>query len=257
MQKAILYYLLLIAEFIVTIFVGGFALGIYIAYTGNAKQFGDPTNSIRTEFYPLIVAFYILCMLIIWFTFYKAKFSKLTWGNIEPANRMKTSFNAVIPILGFTMLYYYAIHFFDITLSTDETEALGYFRSVPFLFVGSFLCGYVFFGAILEELIQCGKKPWVSFVTLFVMMAIISVFTYYKEGTATCIVFLVDTAISLAYGIWIYGKTRSTILLILVYFITNLVPLELHSEIAYIFMGCVGASFLTSGIINIRKQLGK
>lgn len=257
MQKAILYYLLLITEFIVTFFVGGFALGIYVAYTGNTKEFGNPMSSIRTEFYPLMVAFYILCMLIIWFTFYKAKFSKLTWGNIESADRMRTTFNAVIPIMGFTMLYYYVLHLFDITLSTDETLTLGYFQSIPFLCIGSFLVGYVFFGAILEELIKCGKKLWISFVTLFVMMAIISVFTYSKESTITCIVFLADTAICLAYGIWIYDKTRSTILLILVYLFTNIVPLELHSEIAYIFMGCLGTSLLTSGIINIRKQLEK
>ena len=104
MLKAILYYILLIAEFIVTLFVGGIALSFYIIY--KTKQ-GAITNeaAFLNDASPVIILFSLLSMVIVWFTFYKAKFSKFTLGKVLPVTKWKAMLYTSLPMVGFTLAY--------------------------------------------------------------------------------------------------------------------------------------------------------
>lgn len=123
MLKAILYYILLIAEFIVTLFVGGIALSFYIIY--KTKQ-GAITNeaAFLNDASPVIILFSLLSMVIVWFTFYKAKFSKFTLGVVLPVAKWKAMLYTSLPMVGFTLAYYAAMNLFQIHFLPKEMDEL-------------------------------------------------------------------------------------------------------------------------------------
>lgn len=254
MLKAILYYILLIAEFIVTLFVGGLALSFYMLYKYPKEAIADKA-AFENDASPIIIFFSLLSMVIVWVTFYKAKFSKFTLGKVLPAAKWKAMLYTSLPMFGFTLAYYAAMNLFHIHFLPKEMDELGYLSFVPYAVVGSFFSAYVFYGAIQEELIRCGKKKWTQLLTLCLMMFPMYAMTI-SEETNICWEYLAILGIlSTCYGFWIYGKTRSSILLFVIYFISNLVPTQIKSEPLAIFLIVIGLAMTVWGYINLRKKM--
>ena len=63
--------------------------------------------------------------------------------------------------------------------------------------------------------------------------------------------------LSTCYGFWIYGKTRSTIILFAVYFLSNLVPAEIDSmPLPFVIsLFVVGLALTVGGGIVLHKNL--
>ena len=254
MLKAILYYILLIAEFIVTLFVGGIALSFYIIYK---TQKGDIANkaAFLNDASPIIILFSLLSMVIVWVTFYKAKFSKFTLGKVRPTVKWKTMLYTSLPMFGFTMAYYAAMNLLQIHFLPKEMDELGYLAFVPYAVVGSFFSAYVFYGAIQEELIRCGIKKWGQLLTLCLMMLPMCLLTITEETNLRWEYLALLGIISTCYGFWIYGKTRSSILLFAIYFVSNLVPTQIKSESLAIFLIVIGLAMTIWGYGNLRKKM--
>ena len=256
MLKAILYYILLIAEFIITIFIGGLGLGLFMTYYSQKHAIADKAT-VMNDVSPIIITFSLLSMVIVWFTFYKAKFSKFTLGKVHSAAKWKTMLYTTLPIFGITLAYYAAMSIFHIHFLPKEMSELGYLSFVPYAIVGSFFSAYVFYGAIQEELIKCGKKKWVQLLVLIFMMLPASILSVSEEGNISWEHLGILGILSTCYGFWIYGKTRSTIILFMVYFFPNLIPAKIESlplPIA-ISLFFVGVALTIYGSIVLRKNL--
>lgn len=253
MLKAILYYILLIAEFIVTLFVGGIALSFYIIY--KTKQ-GAITNeaAFLNDASPVIILFSLLSMVFVWFTFYKAKFSKFTLGKVLPVTKWKAMLYTSLPMFGFTLAYYAAMNLFQIHFLPKEMDELGYLAFIPYAVVGSFFSAYVFYGAIQEELIRCGIKKWGQLLTLCLMMFPMCVFSVSEETNIRWEYLALLGMISTCYGFWIYGKTRSTIVLFAVYFTSNLIPSQIPSAPLAVSLIIIGLAMTVWGGIILQKK---
>lgn len=256
MLKAILYYILLIAEFIITIFIGGLGLGFFMTYYTQKHTIADKAT-FMSDVSPIIITFSLLSMVIVWFTFYKAKFSKFTLGKVRPTIKWKAMLYTSLPMLGFTLAYYAAMSILHIHFLPKEMTELGYLSFIPYAIVGSFFSAYVFYGAIQEELIRCGKQQWVQLLTLILMMLPASMMSVSEEGNISWEHLGVLGILSTCYGFWIYGKTRSTIILFAVYFLSNLVPAEIDSmPLPFVIsLFVVGLALTVGGGIVLHKNL--
>lgn len=254
MLKAILYYLLLIAEFVIPIFIGSVALGIYMAVNAEKDAIAD-TTAFTNDAFPLIMGLSLLSMLLVWVTFYKAKFSKFTLGRVLPSTKWKAMFYASLPLFGLTLAYYAAMNLFHITFLPKELTNMGYLKFIPFGIIGSFFSAYVFYGAIQEELIRCGKKKWVQFLTLCLMTFPASVLTVTNGGDISWEHLGILGIISTCYGFWMYEKTRSTILLFVICFIANLAPSKIDSTPLAIALMVIGIGIIIYGSLRLRKKL--
>lgn len=254
MLKAILYYILLIAEFVFTLLVSGFAVGLYLAVNSEKEPITDKTTFINDSMC-IAVCVSVLSMLIVWFTFYKAKFSKFSFGKVAPKARWKTSLFSCLPLFGFTLAYYAAMNLLHIHFLPKEMTEMNYLTFIPYAIVGSFFSAYVFYGAIQEELIRCKKKKWVQLLTLCLMMFPASVLTVSEEGNISWEYLGILGTLSTCYGFWIYGKTRSTIILFLVYFTSNLAPSKIESTPLAILLTVIGLAITLLGFIVLDKEL--
>lgn len=256
MLKAILYYILLIAEFIITIFGCGFAMGIYIALCMDKQDFTNK-EEIVNKLSPMLIIIIMISMLIIWLTFHKAKFSKFTLGKVIPSQKWKAMLFTSLPIMGVTLFYYTLMNLFQIQFVPKEMEEIGYLKFIPFALFGSFITAYIFYGAIQEELIKCGKKKWVQTLTLCIMILPFSIFSVSRESHICWEYLTILTMICIFYSIWIYGKTRSTTILFVVYLASNLIPSfmrKLALPISLLLLA-IGLGLTIYGIIGLRKYL--
>ena len=255
MLKAILYYILLIAEFFVTLAIGGFLLGLYLSFCFQKEEISSKTALI-SESTPVVTAFCILSMLVVWFTFHKAKFSKFTLGKVRREAKWQAMLYASLPIFGFTMAYYAMMSLFHIHFLPKELTDMSFIASLPFILVGSFFSAYVFYGAIQEELIRCGKKKWVQLLTLCIMMLPACVLTVSSEGDVSVEHFGVPGILSTCYAFWVYGKTRSTIVLFVVYIMSNLVPYQLALAPLPISIICaiLGLVIMVYGYFQLKRK---
>ena len=57
-----------------------------------------------------------------------------------------------------------AMEYFDMNL------LYSFFQLLPLMLVGTFISAYVFYGAILEELLKSGKKKWVVLLVYLLMI---------------------------------------------------------------------------------------
>ena len=159
MLKAILYFFLLIAEFFITILISGFCFGLYYAYIGSDHMPGNRKGDMTTtEMFPFIIAFALIATLIIWFTFHKGKFSSFTLGKVKPESKWQLMLYGSMPMLGFIIAYYALMSYLGIHFIPKEMSQFGFFQILPLMLVGTFISTYVFYGAILEELLKSGKK---------------------------------------------------------------------------------------------------
>lgn len=254
MLKAILYYILLIAEFIITIFIGGFALGLYLAFYSQKETITDKT-SFMNDASPIVIGFSILSMLLVWFTFYKAKFSKFTLGKVLPITKWKAMLYTSLPMFGFTLAYYAVMNLFHIHFLPKEMTEMSYLKFFPFAIIGAFFSAYVFYGAIQEELIRCRKKKWVQLLTLCIMMLPASCLPISEDANIQWIYLFILGMLSTSYGFWIYSKTRSTIILFVAFFMSNLVPSSISSIPLAITLIFVGLGLTIYGFIALHKEL--
>lgn len=253
MLKAILYYILLIAEFLITLIIGGTILGLYLAI-GDSKGYPTENNALNEEAFPIIIGFSLLSMFIVWFTFGHYKFSKFSLGKVMPAAKWKAILYTNMPSLGITLIYYAASNLYHVDFLPKEMRDMDYLNFLPFAVVGSFFSAYVFYGAIQEELIRCGKKKWVQLLTLCLMMLPASVISDTDSGDLNVeLTFL--GLVSTCYAFWIYGKTRSTIILFIVYFVSNLVPFHIESKVVCIILIVLGIALTAYGWVSLRKKL--
>ena len=253
MLKAILYYILLIAEFVITIFFGGFLAGLYMALGAN-KETCENQETFMNNMTPFVIAVMLLMILIIWGTFSFYKFSKFSLGKVVPAQKWKAMLYTTLPILGITLVSYSAMNYFHLNFLPKEMANMGYLSFLPFALMGSFISAYVFYGAIQEELIRCGKKKWVQLLTLILMMLPSSLIAVTTNGDISLNLTLLGI-ISTCYSFWIYGKTRSSIILFVLYFCSNLVPYKIESPALSLGLIIVGVLLTIYGFVALRKNL--
>lgn len=256
MLKAILYYILLIAEFVVTLIIAGLATGVYFAFAAqNGTNYPHQTDIERIAI-PMVAFFTLLSGLFVWFTFSHYKFSKFSLGKVQPAAKWKAMLYATLPILGFTLAFYASMNLFHIDFMPKEITQMTFVTWLPSALVGSFFSAYVFYGAIQEELIRCGKKLWVQMLTLCLMMLPACLMVVTKNGDISAH-FTILGMISTIYACWVYQKTRSTIVLLVVYFIPNLTPSAITSTPLCIILLAVGAIMTISSWIILQKNMPK
>ena len=106
MLKAILYYILFLAEYLITIFLGGFLVGLYMAMNMDSGSHSQQIGALKESVYPFIIVIGFLGILIVWFTFGHYKFSKFSLGKVIPAAKWKAMTICTMPILGFTKVFY-------------------------------------------------------------------------------------------------------------------------------------------------------
>ena len=250
MLKAILYYILFLAEYLIIIFIGGFLVGFYMAINipsgSHSQQIEGPEESIypiiqEESIYPFIMVIGFLCILIVWFTFGHYKFSRFSLGKVIPADKWKAMTICTMPILGFTMVFYSIMNLFHLDF-------------LPYNIIESFISVYIFYGAIQEELIRCGKKKWVQLLTLSIMMLPACMMSVTPSGDINVDLTVIGF-ITLCYCSWIYGKTRSTIILIVLYFVSNLVPFHFESKVLGILLLIAGAALTIGGLAALSRKL--
>lgn len=254
MLKAILYYILFIAEFIITIFFGGFLAGLYTALFCANKGDYENQETLMNDMTPFVIAVMMLTMLIIWGTFSFYKFSKFSLGKVVPAHKWKAMLYTTLPIFGITLVSYSAMNYFHLDFLPKDMANMGYLSFLPFALVGAFISAYVFYGAIQEELIRCGKKKWVQLLTLVLMMLPASLISVTAKGDISLNLTLLGI-ISTCYSFWIYGKTRSSIILFVLYFCSNLVPYKIVPPALSLGLMVIGIILTIYGFMALHKNL--
>lgn len=260
MFKSILYYILMIAEFCSTMFVGGIVIGIYLAVSGKLEEVNaNDQASLLKAGTPIIYVFCILAILILWFTFSKAKFSKFTLGRVNPAYKWKAMFYYTLPLFGITLMFISLFNLLDIKIYNKEIMPLDYIGMLPMILIGSFISAYIIFGAIYEELIKCGKKTWVSYLTVLVFSIIPFIATTLGQSLTWIIMMMIWSIVQTSLLFYIYKNTRSTIVTFVACIICNLIPTDISSIPLCTAMGCLGSTLTASSISNylVAKKEGR
>lgn len=257
MFKSILYYILMIAEFCSTMFVGGIVMGIYLAVSGKLEEVNanDQASFLKAGA-PIIYVFCILAILILWFTFSKAKFSKFTLGRVNPAYKWKAMFWYTLPLFGITMMFIALFNFLEIDI---YFMAFSYMERLPMILIGSFISTYIIFGAIHEELIKCGKKTWVSYLAVLAFSIIPFIATTLGQSLTWIIMMMIWSIVQTSILFYIYKTTRSTIVVFVACIICNLIPTDISSIPLCTAMGCFGSTLTASSISNylVAKKEGR
>ena len=254
MLKAILYYILFLAEYLITIFLGGFLVGLYMAMNMPSGSHSRQIAGLEESIYPFMIVIGFLGILIVWFTFGHYKFSRFSIGKVVPAAKWKAMTICSLPILGFTMVFYSIMNLFHLDFVPKQIMEMSYLGFLPWNVIGSFISVYIFFGAIQEELIRCGKKRWVQLLTLSIMMLPASMMSATPSGDIN-VDLTVLGFITLCYCSWIYSKTRSTIVLIVLYFVSNLVPFHFESKALGIVLLIAGTALTLGGFAALNRKL--
>ena len=249
MFKSVLYYILMIAELCSTMFVGGIVMGIYLAFSGKLEE-GNAHDqaSFLKEGAPILYVFCILAILILWFTFSKAKFSKFTLGRVNPAHKWKAMFWYTIPLLGTTMTFIALFNFLGIDIYNKDIMPFGYMERLPMILIGSFISAYIIFGAIYEELIKCGKKTWVSYLAVLVFSIIPFIATSLGQSLTWIIMMMIWSIVQTSLLFYIYKTTRSTIVAFVACTICNLIPTDISNIPLCFAMGSFGFTLVTSSV---------
>lgn len=260
MFKSILYYILMIAEFCSTMFVGGIVIGIYLAVSGKLEEVNaNDQASFLEAGTPIIYVFCILAILILWFTFSKAKFSKFTLGRVNPAYKWKAMFYYTLPLFGITLMFIALFNLLGIKIYNKEIMPLDYIGMLPMILISSFISAYIIFGAIYEELIKCGKKTWVSYLTVLVFSIIPFIATTPGQSLTWIIMMMIWSIVQTSLLFYIYKTTRSTIVTFVACIICNLIPTDISSIPLCTAMGCFGSTLTASSISNylVAKKEGR
>ena len=157
MLKAILYYILFLAEYLITIFLGGFLVGFYMSLNIPSGSHNQQIGALEESIYPFMLVIGFLGILIVWFTFGHYKFSRFSLGKVIPAAKWKAMTICTMPILGFTMVFYSIMNLFHLDFLPKQMMEISYLGFLPYNIIGSFISAYIFFGAIQEELIRDRK----------------------------------------------------------------------------------------------------
>lgn len=260
MFKSILYYILMIAEFCSTMFVGGIVIGIYLAVSGKLEEVNaNDQASLLEAGTPIIYVLCILAILILWFTFSKAKFSKFTLGRVNPAYKWKAMFWYTLPLFGITLMFIALFNLLGIKIYNKEIMPLDYIGMLPMILISSFISAYIIFGAIYEELIKCGKKTWVSYLTVLVFSIIPFIATTLGQSLTWIIMMMIWSIVQTSLLFYIYKTTRSTIVTFVACIICNLIPTDISSIPLCTAMGCFGSTLTASSISNylVAKKEGR
>lgn len=260
MFKSILYYILMIAEFCSTMFVGGIVIGIYLAVSGKLEEVNANDQASLLKAGTLIIyVFCILAILILWFTFSKAKFSKFTLGRVNPAYKWKAMFWYTLPLFGISLMFIALFNLLGIKIYNKEIMPLDYIGMLPMILISSFISAYIIFGAIYEELIKCGKKTWVSYLTVLVFSIIPFIATTLGQSLTWIIMMMIWSIVQTSLLFYIYKNTRSTIVTFVACIICNLIPTDISSIPLCTAMGCFGSTLTASSISNylVAKKEGR
>ena len=158
-------------------------------------------------------------------------------------------------MMGFTLAYYALMSYFDIHFIPKEMSQFGFFQFLPLMLVGSFMSAYVFYGAILEELLKSGKKKWVVLLVYLLMIMPTTLTAGSGEGMALWIFYVLAALPCTLYGFWLYCKTRSSIVIFAVYLISNMVPFNLGSNWVTILVCILGLGMMGYGFYLLKKNI--
>ena len=138
-------------------------------------------------------------------------------------------------------------------------RACSYMERLPMILIGSFISAYIIFGAICEELIKCGKKTWVSYLTVLVFSIIPFIATTLGQSLTWIIMMMIWSIVQTSLLFYIYKTTRSTIVTFVACIICNLIPTDISSIPLCTAMGCFGSTLTASSISNylVAKKEGR
>ena len=139
MLKAILYYILFLAEYLITIFLGGFLVGLYMAMNMPSGSHSQQIEGLEESIYPFMMVIGFLGILIVWFTFGHYKFSRFSLGKVVPAAKWKAITICSLPILGFTMVFYSIMNLFHLDFLPKQMMEMSYLGFLPWNVIGSFI----------------------------------------------------------------------------------------------------------------------
>ena len=139
MLKAILYYILFLAEYLSTIFLGGFLVGLYMAMNMPSGTHSQQIEGLEESIYPFMMVIGFLGILIVWFTFGHYKFSRFSLGKVIPAAKWKAMTICTIPIVGITMVFYSIMNLFHLDFLPKQMMEMSYLGFLPWNVIGSFI----------------------------------------------------------------------------------------------------------------------
>ncbi len=255
MFKAILYYILYLAVFFITVLFGGFIYGLYVAIGTQKGYLNDQAAIIGgSSSSPFAVICVLLGTLLVWLTFRHYHFSKFSLGHVIPATKWKTMGLTTLPLLGFSLVSRALMSVFHIEYLPKELLDTNYAGMVFYGIVGAFISAYIDFGAIQEELIRSGKRLWVQYLVICLMILPSCAITASKTGNVSLQLTLLSI-VSACYGCWLYGKTRSSIIIFVCYLFDSLVPDKFESTALSIAIIAIGIALLMYGTWALRKHL--
>lgn len=122
------------------------------------------------------------------------------------------------------------------------------------MLVGTFISTYVFYGAILEELLKSGKKKWV--VLLVYLLMIMPTTLTAGSGEEWHSGYFTSWQPSHApYTVSGFTANRSSIVIFAVYLISNMVPFNLGSNWVTILVCILGLGMMGYGFYLLKKNI--
>ena len=164
-----------------------------------------------------------------------------------------------LPLFGITLMFIALFNFLGIDIYNKDFMAFSYMERLPMILIGSFISAYIIFGAIYEELIKCGKKTWVSYLTVLVFSIIPFFASTLGQSLTWIIMMMIWSIVQTSLLFYIYKTTRSTIVTFVACIICNLIPTDISSIPLCTAMGCFGSTLTASSISNylVAKKEGR
>ena len=163
------------------------------------------------------------------------------------------------PLFGITLMFIALFNLLGIKIYNKEIMPFDYIGMLPMILIGSFISAYIIFGAIYEELIKCGKKTWVSYLTVLVFSIIPFIATTLSQSLTWIIMMMIWSIVQTSLLFYIYKTTRSTIVTFVACIICNLIPTDISNIPLCTAMGCLGSTLTASSISNylVAKKEGR
>lgn len=235
----------MLAETIITLFIGGFAYGLYVSATGKATMATADANTVVRQSMPFIIALFACCVLAIWLTFHKAGFAKFSWGHVTQPHRLATTLQWSLLTAGYTLVFYALIHGMGFSLDMPEMKAFCPLALLPIIVGSSFISAFAFFGAIFRQLLHSLHNKWCAILVLTVFYLPMQITVLFGDSDSiTLTLYFINAFITLGIAIKAFIKTHSTIVVFFIYLVGDLVPLDFGSNLAYIVCSILGIAML-------------
>ncbi len=274
MFKAILYYILFLGITMLTGLIGvtafSFLLNVKHPFVAgfedgvNQREYHYSYNTGTYDITPLehfmngssiyMILFSLLLLAIVVFIFLRRKFAKLSWGDIKIEGIKKTVLITAMPLLGLNILVHAIGKICGLPVQAEEYMDRTALGDILLSDIDSITFAIVFFGAIVRELQACGKRPWVIFLTYFIMMLPFSEIVNSDDSNYIAIAIAMDL-INGFYLTWLYLRTRSLNLVCIVGILSYLMPFTFYTDATKWVFCLLGALLAIYGFCHLKQTL--